>query len=92
MKCTPEDQERHLLVKVIGHILHKLICSCVHKILVVVESLFIDEGREIISNLPRAPSLVHTISAMRPDIDHADRGEMTIIPPRDEGFITVATS
>ncbi|KAG9309482.1 small nuclear ribonucleoprotein [Chiua virens] len=51
----------------------------VHKILVVIEPLLIDEdyyarveGREIISNLSKAAGLAHMISTMRPDIDHAD--------------------
>ena len=30
------------------------------------------EGREIISNLSKAAGFAHTISTMRPDIDHAD--------------------
>jgi splicing factor 3B subunit 1 len=51
----------------------------VHKILVVIEPLLIDEdyyarveGREIISNLSKASGLAHMISTMRPDIDHAN--------------------
>lgn len=61
MSPTLEDQERHLLVKVIDRILFKLddlVRPFVHKILVVIEPLLIDEdyfarieGREIISNL-----------------------------------------
>jgi len=46
MERTLEDQERHLLVKVIGRVLYKLIDlvhKYVHKILVVVEPLLIDE-------------------------------------------------
>ena len=48
-----------------------------HKILVVIEPLLIDEdyyahieGHEIISNLSKAAGLAHMISTMRPDIDH----------------------
>ncbi|KAF9244093.1 armadillo-type protein [Melanogaster broomeanus] len=76
------DQERHLLVKVIDRVLYKLddlVRPYVHKILVVIEPLLIDEdyyarveGREIISNLSKAAGLAHMISTMRPDIDHAD--------------------
>ena len=61
MSPTLEDQERHLLVKVIDRVLYKLddlVRPYVHKILVVIEPLLIDEdyyarveGREIISNL-----------------------------------------
>jgi len=43
---TSKDQERHLLVKVIGRVLYKLdeqVRSFDHKILVVVERLSIDE-------------------------------------------------
>ncbi|KAH0892507.1 hypothetical protein HID58_054936 [Brassica napus] len=82
MQPTLEDQERHLLVKVIDRILYKLdelVRPYVHKILVVIEPLLIDddyyaraEGREIISNLSKAAGLATMIAAMRPDIDNAD--------------------
>jgi len=82
MERSLEDQERHLLVKVIDRILYKLddlIRPYTHKILVVIEPLLIDqdyyarvEGREIISNLAKAAGLAHMISTMRPDIDHVD--------------------
>ena len=82
MEKTLEDQERHLLVKVIDRILYKLddmVRPYVHKILVVIEPLLIDqdyyarvEGREIISNLSKAAGLATMISVMRPDIDNAD--------------------
>jgi splicing factor 3B subunit 1 len=82
MERTLEDQERHLLVKVIDCVLYKLddlVRPYVHKILVVIEPLLINEdyyarveGREIISNLSKAAGLAHMISTMRPDIDHAD--------------------
>ncbi|KAK9760789.1 U2 snRNP component prp10 [Basidiobolus ranarum] len=82
MSPTLEDQERHLLVKVIDRILYKLddlVRPFVHKILVVIEPLLIDEdyyarveGREIISNLSKAAGLATMIATMRPDIDHVD--------------------
>jgi splicing factor 3B subunit 1 len=82
MSPTLEDQERHLLVKVIDRVLYKLgdmVRPYVHKILVVIEPLLIDEdyyarveGREIISNLAKAAGLATMISVMRPDIDHTD--------------------
>lgn len=82
MQPTLEDQERHLLVKVIDRVLYKLdelVRPYVHKILVVIEPLLIDEdyyarveGREIISNLSKAASLATMIAAMRPDIDNID--------------------
>ena len=82
MSPTLEDQERHLLVKVIDRVLYKLddlVRPYVHKILVVIEPLLIDEdyyarieGREIISNLAKAAGLATMISTMRPDIDHVD--------------------
>ena len=75
-------QERHLLVKVIDRILYKLdelVRPYVHKILVVIEPLLIDEdyyarveGREIIANLSKAAGLASMIAAMRPDIDNID--------------------
>jgi len=77
-----EDQERHLLVKVIDRVLYKLdelVRPYVHKILVVIEPMLIDEdyfarveGREIISNLAKAAGLATMIAAMRPDIDNVD--------------------
>lgn len=82
MERTLEDQERHLLVKVIDRVLYKLdelVRPFTHKILVVIEPLLIDqdyyarvEGREIISNLAKAAGLSTMISTMRPDIDHVD--------------------
>lgn len=82
MVGTLEDQERHLLVKVIDRILYKLddlVRPYVHQILVVIEPLLIDkdyyaqvEGREIISNLAKAAGLVTMITTMRPDIDNPD--------------------
>ncbi|KAK5145000.1 U2 snRNP component prp10, partial [Rachicladosporium monterosium] len=89
MEKSLEDQERHLLVKerhllvkVIDRVLYKLddlVRPYVHKILVVIEPLLIDqdyyarvEGREIISNLSKAAGLAHMIGTMRPDIDHVD--------------------
>jgi splicing factor 3B subunit 1 len=82
MQPTLEDQERHLLVKVIDRLLAKLgdlVRPYVHKILVVVEPLLIDEdyyarveGREIVANLAKAAGLAQMIAAMRPDIDAVD--------------------
>ena len=82
MSPALEDQERHLLVKVIDRVLYKLddlVRPFVHKILVVIEPLLIDEdyyarveGREIISNLAKAAGLATMISTMRPDIDNTD--------------------
>ena len=55
--------------------LDDLVRPYVHKILVVIEPLLIDEdyyarveGREIISNLAKAAGLATMISTMRPDI------------------------
>ncbi|RKP17732.1 ARM repeat-containing protein [Rozella allomycis CSF55] len=82
MSPTLDDQERHMLVKVIDRVLYKLddlVRPYVHKILVVIEPLLIDEdyyarveGREIISNLSKAAGLATMIASMRPDIDHQD--------------------
>ncbi len=82
LEKTLDDQERHLLVKVVDRVLYKLddmIRPYTHKILVVISPLLIDEdyitraeGREIISNLSKAAGLSHMISTMRPDIDHED--------------------
>ena len=82
MSPTLEDQERHLLVKVIDRVLYKLddlVRPYVHRILAVIEPLLIDEdyyarveGREIISNLAKAAGLPTMIATMRPDIDNPD--------------------
>lgn len=82
MSPSLEDQERHYLVKVVDRILYKLddlVRPYVHKILVVIEPMLIDEdyyarveGREIISNLAKAAGLASMISVMRPDIDNVD--------------------
>lgn len=82
MSPALEDQERHLLVKVIDRVLYKLedlVRPYVHHILAVIEPLLIDEdyyarveGREIISNLSKAAGLSTMISTMRPDIDNPD--------------------
>eukprot|EP01101_Sappina_pedata_P005916 TRINITY_DN2821_c0_g1_i1.p1 TRINITY_DN2821_c0_g1~~TRINITY_DN2821_c0_g1_i1.p1 ORF type:complete len:1165 (+),score=432.75 TRINITY_DN2821_c0_g1_i1:32-3496(+) len=82
MSPNLEDQERHLLVKVIDRVLYKLddlVRPYVHKILVVIEPLLIDqdyyarvEGREIISNLAKAAGLATMIATLRPDIDNTD--------------------
>lgn len=59
--------------------LDELVRPYVHKILVVIEPLLIDEdyfarveGREIIANLSKAAGLATMIAAMRPDIDNVD--------------------
>eukprot|EP01132_Coremiostelium_polycephalum_P004779 gene4779-5959_t len=74
-----EDQERHLLVKVIDRILYKLddqVRPYVRNILSVIEPYLIDqnyyarvEAREIISNLSKAAGLASMTATMRPDID-----------------------
>ena len=82
MSPTLEEQERHFLVKAIDKVLYRLggeIRPFVHKILVVIEPMLIDEdyyaraeGREIISNLAKASGLATMIATMRPDIDNPD--------------------
>lgn len=82
MSTELEDQERHLLIKVVNRVLFKLdslVRPYVHKILVVVEPMLIDddyyarvEGREVISNLAKAAGLAYMISTMREDLDSAD--------------------
>jgi len=82
MSPALEDQERHLLVKVIDRVLYKLddlVRPYAHKILVVIEPMLIDEdyyarveGREIIANLAKAAGLPTMIASMRADIDHVN--------------------
>ena len=93
MEKTLEDQERHLLVKVIDRVLYKLddlVRPYVHKILVVIEPLLIDqdyyarvEGREIISNLSKAAGLAH--STFQPSISQTlpQLGLSILILPSD---------
>ncbi|KAJ2836507.1 U2 snRNP component prp10 [Coemansia sp. 'formosensis'] len=82
MSPSLEEQERHLLVKVVDRVMFRLgdlVRPFVHKILVVIEPMLIDEDRyarsegcEIISNLAKAAGLPTMIATMRPDIDHVD--------------------
>ncbi|KAJ2890051.1 U2 snRNP component prp10, partial [Coemansia aciculifera] len=82
MSPSLEEQERHLLVKVVDRAMFRLgdlVRPFVHKILVVIEPMLIDEDRyaraegcEIISNLAKAAGLPAMIATMRPDIDHVD--------------------
>ena len=82
MSTELEDQERHLLIKVVDRVLFKLdslVRPYVHKILVAVEPMLIDEdyfarveGREVISNLAKAAGLAYMISTMREDLDSQD--------------------
>ncbi|CCE93437.1 U2 snRNP complex subunit HSH155 TDEL_0G00700 [Torulaspora delbrueckii] len=79
---TLEDQERHLMIKVIGRVLYMLGSSVgpyTHQILMVISPLLIDEdpiaretGREIITTLAHAAGLVGMLATMRPDIDSED--------------------
>nr|CAG8630295.1 4486_t:CDS:2 [Entrophospora candida] len=82
MSQNLKDQECHLLVKVIDCILYKLdalVRPYVHKILVVIGPLLIEEDyfarfedREIISNLNKAAGLPKMISTVRADIEHVE--------------------
>ncbi|KAG8215363.1 hypothetical protein J3R82DRAFT_8960 [Butyriboletus roseoflavus] len=75
MERTLEDQELHLLVRVIDRVLYKLddlVHPYVHKILLVIEPLLIDEDYyACVKGRSKAAGLAHMIS-MHPDIDHAD--------------------
>lgn len=82
LDATLEDQERHLMIKVIGRVLLKLgdeIKPYTHKVLTVISPLLIDEdplaratGREIITTLANAVGLVAIITSVSKDIDHED--------------------
>ncbi|KAH9261511.1 hypothetical protein BASA81_000167 [Batrachochytrium salamandrivorans] len=77
-----DEQERHLLVKVVDRVLFRLedqVRPFAHKIFSIIAPLLIEtdhyarlEGREIISNLAKACGLATMIATMRPDIDHPD--------------------
>ncbi|SCU79605.1 LADA_0B01882g1_1 [Lachancea dasiensis] len=82
MDRSLEDQERHLMIKVVDRILNRLqdlVKPYTHRILVVIAPTLIDEddltrdiGREIISQLAHAVGLATIITAVRKDIDHQD--------------------
>ena len=99
MSPSLEDQERHLLVKVIDRILFKLdtqVAPYAHKILITVMPMLTDEnsyarieGREIISNLTKSAGLATMISVMRPDIDSPDENIRLVT---SKAFAVVASS
>ena len=82
MSPSLEDQERHLLVKVIDRILFQLqerVRPFVHRILMVIVPMLIDEdyyarveGREIIANLSKAAGLATMIQTMTDDLSNPD--------------------
>lgn len=77
-----EDQERHVLVKLIGRVIFKLddqVRPYTQKILAAVSPLLIDEdfnlrleAREIISSLSKAAGLANILSTLRPDLSNND--------------------
>ena len=99
MSPSLEDQECHLLVKVIDRILFKLdtqVAPYAHKILITVMPMLTDEnsyarieGREIISNLTKSAGLATMISVMRPDIDSPDENIRLVT---SKAFAVVASS
>lgn len=79
MILSPRSRNVPPLTRRILFKLDELVRPYVHKILVVIEPLLIDEdyyarveGREIIANLAKAAGLAQMIAAMRPDIDNID--------------------
>ncbi|ODQ66922.1 ARM repeat-containing protein [Nadsonia fulvescens var. elongata DSM 6958] len=94
-----QEQERHLLVKIINRVLYRLddlVRPYTHKILVVILPLLIEEdpyarieGREAVSNLAKAVGLPHMITVMRPDIDQTDEYVRNITA---RGFAVVASA
>lgn len=77
-----DDQERHVLVKLVGRVLGELgqlVRPYTHRILVVVAPMLIDEEwqtrqelRELVLALARAAGFSNMISNLRPDLDHVD--------------------
>ncbi|SCV02476.1 LAME_0H01398g1_1 [Lachancea meyersii CBS 8951] len=77
-----EDQERHLMIKVVDRIMTQLgdlVKPYTHRILTVIAPTLIDEdkvtrdiGREIISRLAQTVGLFAIITNVRADIDHQD--------------------
>lgn len=79
---TLEDQERHLMIKVVDRVLYRLgeeVRPYTHKILFVTSPLLIEEdpvaratGREIITNLANAAGFATMVTSMRSDLDDED--------------------
>jgi splicing factor 3B subunit 1 len=82
MSPTIEDPERHLLVKLLDRLLHRLeelVRPHAHNLLKVVQPLLLDqnyyarvEARELIANLAKAAGLATMITTLRLDIDSTD--------------------
>lgn len=82
MSPTLDEQERHLMVKVIDRVLLRLgdlVQPFVRDIMIVIEPLLLDddrvvqaEAREIISTLSRAAGLRHMVETLRPSVDNVD--------------------
>ncbi|KAM3165131.1 hypothetical protein ACU8KH_00893 [Lachancea thermotolerans] len=82
MDRSLEDQERHLMIKVVDRILYQLqdlVKPYTHRILVVIAPTLIDEdivtrevGREIISRLAHSVGFATIIMNVRADIDNQD--------------------
>ncbi|SCU86538.1 LAFA_0E01464g1_1 [Lachancea sp. 'fantastica'] len=82
MDRSLEDQERHLMIKVVDRIMSQLgdlVRPYTHRILTVIAPTLIDEdpvtreiGREIVSRLAQAVGLFEIITNVRSDIDHQD--------------------
>ena len=79
---TLEDQERHLMIKIIDRVLYKLgdlVRPYTQNIIKVTGPLLIDEdpvaratGRDIITNVSIAAGFASMVTAVRPDIEHDD--------------------
>lgn len=77
-----DEQERHILVKLLGRILNQLDSSIrpyTSKVVAVISPLLIDqdlhvriEARELICNLTKAAGLANMVATLRPDLDHVD--------------------
>ncbi|KAI3406702.2 prp10 [Candida oxycetoniae] len=82
LEPTLGEQERHLLVKMVGRIMLRLnesIRPYTSKIIHVLSPFLIDEEstirmetREIITSLTKAVGFANMISTLRPDLDHVD--------------------
>lgn len=82
LDSATDEQERHVLVKLLGRILFQIdsaIRPYTSKVVAVVSPLLIDEdvhvrveAREIITSLTKAAGFANMVATLRPDIDHVD--------------------
>eukprot|EP00760_Papus_ankaliazontas_P010912 PhM_4_TR14572/c0_g2_i1/m.102746/K12828/SF3B1, SAP155; splicing factor 3B subunit 1 len=82
-----EEQERHLMVKVLNRVIYvlgKAVTPQIHRVLTIIEPMLMSddmyektEAREVISNLAKATGLGAMVAAMRNDVEREDESVRT---------------